>query len=108
MEGRFIGFILWCVVGVLFLGLAISAWFSGKPVGFWANIKAPEVSDVKKYNHAVSKLFIAYGIVFLLLGLPLLAGPGSPWIILSILGIMFETILAMAVYSLVIEKKYKK
>ena len=45
--------------------------------------------------------------LFRSLGIPLLAGQNSAWIILSILGVMAESIAAMAVYSLVIEKKYK-
>lgn len=107
MEGNIIGFAIWCIIGILFLGLSISAWFSKKPVGFWANVKRPKVSDVKKYNHAVSKLLFVFSIVYLILGIPLLAGQNSAWIILSILGVMAESIAAMAVYSLVIEKKYK-
>ena len=60
MEGNIIGFVIWCIIGILFLGLSISAWFSKKPVGFWANVKRPEVSDVKKYNHALSKLLFVF------------------------------------------------
>lgn len=60
--------------------------FSKKEVGFWANAGKFEVTDVKKYNGAVGKLFIGYGIVFILLGLPMLSGQNSPWIILSIGG----------------------
>lgn len=66
------------------------------------------VTDVKKYNGAVGKLFIGYGIVFILLGLPILMGQNSPWIILSIGGIMVESIGVMIIYTVVIEKKYRK
>ena len=55
-----------------------------------ANADVFEVTDIKKYNHAVAKLFCIFGIVLIVLGIPLLA------------------IIAMVVYSLVIEKKYKK
>lgn len=108
MPGGTIGFILWCVFGCLFICLAAYTWFSKKPMGFWANAEVFEVSDVKKYNHALSWLFCTYGIVLIVLGLPLLAGPNSPWIVITILGIMLESIAAMIVYSAVIEKKYKK
>lgn len=67
-----------------------------------------EVTDRKKYNAAVGKLFIILGIVFILLGLPLLAGQNSPWIFLSVLGALMECIIAMIVYTVVIEEKYKK
>lgn len=75
---------------------------------FWANASKFVVTDVKKYNGEVGKLFIGYGIVFILLGLPMLAGQNSPWIILSIGGIMAESIAAMVIYTVVIEKKYRK
>lgn len=47
------------------------------------------------------------GLVFILLGLPLLDGQNSPLILLSLLGVVFEVIIMMAVYILVITKKYK-
>ncbi len=108
MEGKTIGFILWSIFGGMFIVLAIFSYFSKKPVGFWANAKVFEVSDTKKYNRAVAKLFCVFGIVLIALGFPLLAGQNSGWILLSVVGIMIEAIIAMAVYSLVIEKKYKK
>lgn len=108
MEGGTIAFIMWCVFGSMFLCLAIYAWFSKKPMGFWANAKVFEVTDVRKYNHAVAKLFGIFGIVLIALGIPLLAGQNSAWALLSVVGVMLESIAAMAVYSLVIEKKYKK
>lgn len=56
----------------------------------------------------ISRLFCIFGIVFIALGIPLLDGQNSAWIVLSIVGVMAESIAAMAVYSLMIEKKYKK
>ena len=66
------------------------------------------MKDVKRYNRAVGKLLIVFGVVFALLGLPLLAGQGSLAIIISILGVVGESIAAMAVYILVIQEKYEK
>ncbi|MCI8669562.1 MAG: hypothetical protein HFI34_08600 [Lachnospiraceae bacterium] len=108
MEGRILGFILWCVFSIMFLGLAAFSWFSKNPVGFWANADVCEVRDVKEYNHALSRLFGIFGIVTIVLGIPLLAGQNSAWVLLSVAGVMIESIIAMAVYTLVIEKKYKK
>ena len=42
--------------------------------GFWGNKKMFEVTDIRKYNHTMSKLYVAHDIVFILPGLPLLAG----------------------------------
>ena len=108
MSGSILGFILWAVFGCFVIGIGISAFFQKKAVGFWANVKPFPVSDVKGYNHAVGKLLIAYGIVFLVLGIPLLAGQNSPYILLSILGVMIETIVLMAVYQVSVTAKYLK
>ena len=66
------------------------------------------MNDIKNYNYAVGKLFIAYGVIFNLLGTPLLRGQNTPLILLSVVGIMIETIVVMAIYTLVIDKKYRK
>ncbi len=110
MEGTKLAFIIWCLLGSIFIGMGIYAFFRKKPIpmGFWANVKTGPIKNVKKYNAAMGKLFCIFGIVFILLGTPLLAGQNSPWIIISILGVMFEVIITMAVYTTVIEKKYKE
>ena len=108
MEGAMIGFIIWCLCGSFFIGFGIYALFSHNPVGFWAGEEVAGVTDIKKYNHAMSKLFCAMGIGFIVLGIPLLGGQNSAGIVISILGVMFESIMAMAIYLVVIEKRYKK
>ncbi len=106
--GSNIAFLIWMIIGLVIIGLGVHTVFSKKAIGFWANMKAPEVSDVRKYNHAAGKLLIIYGGIFVLLGIPLLMGQNSPFIILSVLGVFFETIIIMAVFILAIENKYKK
>ena len=110
MTESVLAFVIWSVVGLLFVGMGIYAFFSKKaqPMGFWANAKMFEVTDVRKYNAAMGKLFIGFGLVFIVLGLPLLSGQNSALIILSVFGVMAEAICMMAIYVLVIEKKYKK
>ncbi len=108
MDGGTIGFIGWALFGCFMIGLGISAFFKKKAVGFWANIKTFQVNDLKGYNRATGKLFIIYGVIFIILGIPLLSGQNSPYILLSILGVMMETIAIMAIYSLYITKKYEK
>lgn len=107
MDGRIIGFIVWVAVGCFMIGLGINAFFSKKAVGFWANIKTFAVNDIRGYNNAVGKLFVIYGIIFIVLGVPLLNGQNTPYILLSILGVMIETIAIMSIYNIVITKKYK-
>ncbi len=107
MTGNIIGFVIWAIVGVIIISLGIRSYFSRKSVGFWANIKPISVNDTTGYNRAVGKLFAIYGVILIALGLPLLE-QNSPFILLSVLGVMIETIVIMAVYSLHIEKKYKE
>lgn len=108
MDGSVLGFILWALFGCFMIGLGIRAFFSKKAVGFWANSKMFPVNDIKGYNRATGKLFIAYGVVFIGLGVPLLGGQNTPYILLSVLGVMIETIAIMAIYNLSITKKYKE
>lgn len=103
-----IGFIIWSIIGCLFICLGIYSLFAKKAMGFWANAEMFPVTDIKKYNGAVAKLFFVFGIVFIILGFPLLLEQNSLWILFSVLGIMIESITAMIVYTTVIEKKYKK
>jgi len=105
--GKIIGFIVWVAIVCFIMGIGASAFFRKKAVGFWANIQAEPVNDIKKYNYAVGKLFMAYGVVFNILGIPLLSGQNSPLILLSVIGILIETIVTMAIYTLVIARKYR-
>lgn len=102
-----LGFIIWACVGVMIMGIGVFSFFSRKPMGFWANVKMFNVSDYKKYNHSLGKLLLLYGAVFTGLGTPLLGGQNSPVIIFSIIGLMIESIIAMVVYTQIIEKKYR-
>ena len=77
MDRNLLLFLAWCAGGLFFEGLAGYLWFCKKPVSFSA--QTPEVTDVKGYNRAVAKLYMAYGGVFVLLGLPLLAAPLPGW-----------------------------
>lgn len=105
-----LAFMIWSLCGILLVGYGIHAVCSKKerPFGFWANAEMFPVQDTEAYNRAVGKLFMTFGLGFALFGLPLLGGQNSPYVIISILGVMMEAIAAMAVYVLIIEKKYRK
>lgn len=100
-------FIIWVLFGMLFVGIGIADFFAKKAVGFWANCETIAVEDVKSYNRSVGILFCAYGIIFILLGVPMLC-TDFPWILIMTPGIMLESIAAMIVYTVVIEPKYRK
>ena len=80
-----------------------------KQVGFWANIEIPEIEDVRGFNKAVGKLFITYGVVFILIGIPLIPSIFYKYkllIFIPIIGTIFETIWIMVYFVMKIEKKY--
>ena len=106
MTEILIGFGIWCITGCFFIGLGIFSFFSKKAIGFWANVDMFEVTDIKKYNSAMGKLFCTMGVIFILLGFPLLQN--TIWILFSVIGVFVEVIMAMIIYTTVIEKKYKK
>ena len=108
MPETLIEFGIWCMVGLFFIALGIYAQFSKKAVGFWANAEMFQVTDVKKYNGAMCKLFCTMGIIFIFLGVPLLWKEAALWILFSCIGVMIEVIVAMIIYTIVIENKYKK
>ena len=110
MTESMIAFVIWTVVGTAFISLGIYDMCSKKETafGFWANAETFPVTDVKGYNKALGKLFIAYGIVFILLGSPLLKGQNSAGIVITILGTFFLTIVTMIIYVIGIEQKYRK
>lgn len=102
------GFIIWCTISCLFIGMGIVAFFSNKPVGFWNVSRMGQVTDIKKYNRAVGKLWCVAGICFMGLGVPLLAEQNSPIIFVSVAGSLVWAIVVMAVYEMGIMRKYRK
>lgn len=66
------------------------------------------MENIKAYNKALGKLWCVYGFFFILLGIPLLGEQNSPLIIITLVGVIFELIIVMAVYTIKIEGKYRK
>lgn len=110
MEERIKAFIIWLIIGILFIVMGIYEIKSkkAKPFGFWANTDVIPVEDVKGYNRALGRLWCVYGVLFTLIGLPLLEEQNTGLIIIPILGAMFISIAAMMVYVVGIESKYRK
>ena len=97
------------LIGLFFLILGIRCRHSDKPSGFWANAEQFEVTDVRAYNKAMSKLWFVAAILYTALGLPLLTPSNILLVILvSIIGCMIVTIGIMIFFTTVIEPKYRK
>lgn len=104
-----IAFLIWALCGVIFIGLGFYAFYAKKTVGFWANIKTIEINDedIESYNKAVGILWCVFGVIFIILGIPLFAGQNSPFVFISVLGCILEVIFLMVAY-MKIENKYRK
>lgn len=103
-----VGFIIWSLVAFLFIGLGISNFYAKQAVGFWAGIPAPEIEDIKGFNRFVGWMWIIYGGLMLLFGIPLLfITQNSLLVILSLGGVVAETIAIMIVYTRVAQRFQK-
>lgn len=102
-----IGFAICSIVAAIFLLIGISTWKSKEPVGFFTFVKRPDVSDTRRYNHAVSVLWIAAAVVLELACVPFLfLEQNSPLPIVIILAVVIMVLAMMIVYTR-IEAKYK-
>lgn len=103
-----IGFVLWSIVAVIFLGIGISCRRASEAVGFFTFVKPPAVDGVERYNHAVSILWFVTAAIFEIIGFPLLfIEQNSPLFIPMIFAVMVLVIGMMIAYVR-IEAKYKK
>lgn len=103
-----IAFVIWSVAALLFFGISISVRKSKEAVGFFTFAKPPEVTDVCRYNHSVSLLWIIAAVIFEIIGIPFLfIKQNSPMVIFEILGVIVWAIGIMVGY-LRIEAKYRR
>lgn len=59
-------------MGILFIGVSLFYYFSTKPVTIYNQSSPPSIDDlidVKLYNHAVARLTLCYGLIFILEGI---------------------------------------
>jgi len=101
-------FLIWSLTAAALAGISLYCRRAEKPVGFWANVNAPEVSDLKQYNREVSRLWAGYACIFELLGIPFLfLRQNSPLFLITGLGVVFSSLILMVMYTH-IEAKYRK
>lgn len=105
--GMVIGFVIWSIVAGIFLSIGISGWKSKDPVGFFTFRKPPTVKDVKKYNQAVSLLWMIAAAVLEIIGIPFLFLKQNSPLFLPIIFAIIILILAMMIGYTKIEAKYR-
>ncbi len=103
-----IGFIIWSIVTVIFLGIGISCRKSREAVGFFTGCKPPVIENVEQYNKAVSKLWFVSAGIYEVLGLPLLFLEQNSLLFIPIIFAVVIGLIVMMVAYLRIEAKYKK
>ena len=102
-------FSAFALIGVFFLVMGIRCRHSDKPSGFWANAEQFEVTDVRAYNMAMSKMWFVAAVLYTAIGIPLLTPANILLVILiSLVGTMIVSIGLMVFFTTVIEPKYKK
>ncbi|MBO4359766.1 MAG: hypothetical protein J5822_02695 [Eubacteriaceae bacterium] len=106
MHGARAGFVIWAACALVFAVLGIRCFYAKSAVGFWANAKGVEVSDVRGYNRAVGKLFIGFAVYFVLIGLPLLTGNAALLMVVTLIGTVAGSIGMMVIYAVGISRKY--
>ena len=102
------GFIIWSAVCLVLIGIGIWAWNAKTPVGFYAGVETPKVTDVRKYNRSVAWLWFGYAGLIELIGRALFLIKEKPAaFLLLVLGTVAATILLVLVYFK-IEKRYRQ
>lgn len=99
-----IGFVIWTLVVIIFIVIGVHDWKSDKAVGFFTGTEPPKIpeTNVKKYNHAVAKIWFVFGAIYEIIGLPmLLFEQNSPYFIFMIFGSIVWAIGLMISYLLV-------
>ena len=85
-----IAFVIWTMVAFVFLLIGVNCRKSEKTVGFFSNVKPPEIKDVKGYNKAVAKIWFGFATAMEILGIRLDA-EGLHAYIESLKALMHET-----------------
>lgn len=102
-----IAFVIWSMVSLLFFMISLSTWRAKREVGFFNGVKPPKMKNAIAYNHAVAKLWFVFGIIFEILGIPLLfIEQNSPIVFLIVIGVILLIIGTIIVY-LRIEQKHR-
>lgn len=100
-----------CVImifcSMIFTGIGIFSAKKKKPMHFWSGsvVEESEITDVKAYNMANSKLWIGYSSLYWLSAVFALIN-GVISVILIIVASTIGLIILIAIYVCVIQKKY--
>lgn len=98
---------IWSIVACIFVYIGLKGRKSDTAVGFFSNVDAPKVKDIKAYNREVSNLFFTFAGLLEVSGLPLInIEQNSPLAIMSVLAVVFLSLGTIIRYTF-IENKYR-
>ena len=103
-----IGFIIWSIVSILFVGIGFNCRKSDEPAGFFIGCKPPKIENVSGYNKAVAKLWFATAVIYEIMGVPLLFLEQNSLLFIPIIFGVAIGLIGMMVVYLKIEGKYRK
>lgn len=102
-----IGFIIWSMVAIIFLGIGISCHKSQEAVGFFTFVKPPTVENIEHYNHAVSLLWFVSAILLEMIGIPILFLKQNSPLFIPVIFAVIILVIGMMVAFYRIEAKYR-
>ena len=104
-----IGFIIWTVCALILIGIGLYTRKMKKPAAFFTyETEGPEVDDVSLYNRDVSKLWISTGILFEIIGLPLLFLKQNAWQFVFLIPAVVFLMLSLIIRYLNIKDRHAK
>lgn len=103
-----IGFTIWSIVTIIFVGIGISCRRSNEPVGFFTGCQPTTIENVERYNKAVSNLWFVSASVYEIMGVPLLFLEQNSVLFVPIIFAVVIWVIVMMVVYLKIEAKYKR
>ena len=102
------GFVIWSLIAVMFVGIGINCCKSEEAVGFFTFTKPPVIDNIKGYNHAVAVLWFVSAVVYEIIGVPLLFLEQNSPLFIPVFFAMILWLIGLMVAYVKIEAKYKK
>lgn len=103
-----IAFLVWSICAAVFLAIGISCRKANEAAGFFTFAKPPEVTDIRRYNHAVAALWFTAAVILEIIGVPLLFLEQNSPLFVPVIFAVIVLVIAMMVAYLRIEAKYRK
>lgn len=92
--------------GGVFIGFGVFALKKQTPIHFWSGtvVKAEEITDIKAYNRANGIMWIVYGALIILSGIPAAILDLNMFAIISIVIIFLGLIIMIIIYNKIYNK----